>query len=102
MSVMRWFGVFFDRKFLFKKHVETMATRVLSTISGLRILVNSIRGLSDLNARLVYKTVVLAVLVLPLQFGSRVSDSNPLLSHWNVPKVSLRDFADSSVLFAYP
>jgi len=60
--VMRWLGVFFDRKLSFKKHVETMATRALSTISGLRILANSIRGLSVLNARLLFKTVVLPVL----------------------------------------
>lgn len=60
--VMRWLGVFFDRKLSFKKHVEIMATRALSTISGLRILANSVRGLSVLNARLLYKTVVLPVL----------------------------------------
>ncbi|KAG2741477.1 hypothetical protein P692DRAFT_20667194, partial [Suillus brevipes Sb2] len=59
---MRWLGVFFDRKLSFKKHVEIMATRALSTISGLRILANSVRGLSVLNARLLYKTVVLPVL----------------------------------------
>jgi len=39
-----------------------MATRALSTISGLHILANSIWGLSVLNARLLYKTVVLPVL----------------------------------------
>jgi hypothetical protein len=62
--VMCWLGVFFDRKLSFKKHVETMATRALSTISGLRILANSIRGLSVLNTHLLYKTVVLPILTL--------------------------------------
>ncbi|KAG2068783.1 hypothetical protein BDR04DRAFT_941628, partial [Suillus decipiens] len=60
--VMRWLGVFFDQKLSFKKHVETMATCALSTISGLHILTNSIWGLSVLNARLLFKTVVLPVL----------------------------------------
>ncbi|KAJ8588984.1 hypothetical protein M405DRAFT_701194, partial [Rhizopogon salebrosus TDB-379] len=62
LPVMRWLGVFFDRKLSFKTHVETMATRALSTISGLRILANAIRGLSVLNARLLFKTVVLPIL----------------------------------------
>ncbi|KAG2739738.1 hypothetical protein P692DRAFT_20662474, partial [Suillus brevipes Sb2] len=59
---MRWLGVFFDRKLSFKKHIEIMATRALSTIAGLRLLANSFWGLSVLNARLLYKTVVLPVL----------------------------------------
>lgn len=59
---MRWLGVFFDKKLSFKTHVEMMATRAQSTLAGLRILANSIRGLSIANARLLYKTVILPVL----------------------------------------
>ncbi|KAL1738829.1 hypothetical protein HDZ31DRAFT_18368, partial [Schizophyllum fasciatum] len=60
--VMRWLGVFFDRKLTWKAHVEKMAMRARSTIAGLRILGNTVRGLHVANARLVYKAVVLPVL----------------------------------------
>ncbi|KAL1756379.1 hypothetical protein FB107DRAFT_195514, partial [Schizophyllum commune] len=41
VNVMRWLGVFFDRKLSWKPHVEKMATRARSTIAGLRILGNT-------------------------------------------------------------
>ncbi|KAI0309158.1 hypothetical protein OF83DRAFT_1041568, partial [Amylostereum chailletii] len=62
LTVIRWLGVFFDRKLTFKDHVEKMAKCAMSTVAGLRILANTIRGLSVANARLLYKTVVLPVL----------------------------------------
>ncbi|KAI0308982.1 hypothetical protein OF83DRAFT_1020406, partial [Amylostereum chailletii] len=62
LMVIRWLGVFFDRKLTFKDHVDKMAKRAMSTVAGLRILANTIRGLSMVNARLLYKTVVLPVL----------------------------------------
>ena len=65
---LRWLGMFFDQKLCWKKHVEIMSRRALSTISGLRVLANTIRGVSVANARLLYKTVVLPVLT----FGSPV------------------------------
>jgi ribonuclease HI len=67
-SVIRWLGIFFDRKLNFKSHVQTMAARARSTIAGLRILANTVRGLSIANARILYKTVVLPVLT----FGAEV------------------------------
>jgi ribonuclease HI len=67
-GVIRWLGIFFDRKLNFKSHVQTMAARARSTIAGLRILANTIRGLSIANARILYKTVVLPVLT----FGAEV------------------------------
>jgi hypothetical protein len=45
-----------------------MATRALSTVNGLRMLANTVRGMSFLNMRLLYKTVVLPVLT----FGAAV------------------------------
>lgn len=67
-SHMRWLGIFFDRKLKFKQHVEIMATRAHSTVAGLRMLANSVRGMSFMNLRLLYKTVVLPVLI----FGAAV------------------------------
>ena len=65
---IRWLGVYFDNKLNWKTHVKKMATRARSTIAGLRILANVVRGLSIANARLLFKTVVVPVLT----FGSPV------------------------------
>jgi ribonuclease HI len=67
-GTVRWLGVFFDRKLNFKNHVQIMAARARSTIAGLRILANTVRGLDIANARILYKTVVLPVLT----FGAEV------------------------------
>jgi ribonuclease HI len=67
-GVIRWLGIFFDCKLSFKSHVQTMAARARSTIAGLRILANTVRGLNIANARILYKTVVLPILT----FGAEV------------------------------
>jgi hypothetical protein len=67
-GVIRWLGIFFNRKLTFKNHVQTMAARARSTTAGLRILANTTQGLSIANARILYKTVVLPVLT----FGAEV------------------------------
>jgi hypothetical protein len=59
---MRWLGIFFDWKLSFRYHVEVMANRALSTVNGLRMLANTVCGMSFLNMQLLYKTVVLLVL----------------------------------------
>ncbi|CUA75631.1 Muscle M-line assembly protein unc-89 [Rhizoctonia solani] len=61
-SVLRWLGLYFDRRLSFKDHIRNMATKALSCIAGLRALANSVRGLTVTNARLLYKTVVFPVL----------------------------------------
>jgi hypothetical protein len=65
---MRWLGLFFDSKLDWKHHVDIMTTRAYSTVASLRMLANSTRGLSLLNLRLIYITVVLPVLT----FGAAV------------------------------
>jgi ribonuclease HI len=60
---MRWLGVFFHRKLDWHTHVKTMANRARSIVAGLRLLANTVRGISLANARLLYKTVVLPVLL---------------------------------------
>jgi hypothetical protein len=48
-----------------------LAASPLSTITGLKLLANSIRRLSQLSARLLYKTVVLPVLTYGSPYGSQ-------------------------------
>ncbi|KAJ1301861.1 hypothetical protein OPQ81_009088 [Rhizoctonia solani] len=51
LDVIRWLGFYLDRKLNFKEHVKNMATRALGTIAGLRMLANTVRGLSIRHAR---------------------------------------------------
>jgi hypothetical protein len=67
-GIMRWLGMFFNRKLTFKTHVQTMAARARSTTAGLRMLANIVRSLNIANVRILYKTVVLLVLT----FGAEV------------------------------
>jgi hypothetical protein len=68
VPVLRWLGIYLDTKLTFKPHVKIMANRARSTIAGLRLLANTVRGLKQTSARLLYKTVVLPVLT----FGAAV------------------------------
>ncbi|KAF8632119.1 hypothetical protein AX17_004922 [Amanita inopinata Kibby_2008] len=72
-QVIRWLGIYFDRKLNFKTHVANMATKARSTLAGLKILANSVCGLSIVNARLLYKTVIIPVLTFgaPIWFTGR-------------------------------
>ncbi|KAF8623926.1 hypothetical protein AX17_007254 [Amanita inopinata Kibby_2008] len=67
-QVIRWLGIYFDRRLNFKTHIANMATKARSTLAGLKILANSVRGLSIVNARLLYKTVIIPILT----FGAPV------------------------------
>ncbi|KAG9088664.1 hypothetical protein FRC06_001931, partial [Ceratobasidium sp. 370] len=58
---IRWLGFFLDRRLDFKSHVSKMATKGLGVISGLRLLANTLRGLSTKHARILYKTCVMPV-----------------------------------------
>ena len=61
-KAMRWLGIFFDRRLSFNEHVKIMCARSSSIITGLRVLANTVRGLSQSNLRLLYRTCVLPVL----------------------------------------
>ncbi|KAF8631513.1 hypothetical protein AX17_005077, partial [Amanita inopinata Kibby_2008] len=54
-QVIQWLGIYFDRKLNFKTHIANMATKARSTLAGLKILANSVHGLSIINACLLYK-----------------------------------------------
>jgi ribonuclease HI len=68
VPVIRWLGILFDTKLTFKPHVLAMSNRARSTVAGLRLLGNTVRGLKQASARILYKTVVLPVLT----FGAQV------------------------------
>lgn len=61
-SSLCWLGFYLDRQLDFKDHVQKMAIKGCSVIAGLRLLANSIRGLSVYHAHLLFKTCVLPVL----------------------------------------
>jgi ribonuclease HI len=65
---LRWLGIFFDRKLNFKKHVDIMANRGACKVAGLRMLGNTVRGLSHRHLRHLYKAVVIPTIT----FGAPV------------------------------
>ena len=62
MVTMRWLGIYLDRKLSFRTHVRIMTNRTSSVINGLRCLANTVRGLSQSNLRLLYRTCAFPVL----------------------------------------
>ncbi|KAF8630476.1 hypothetical protein AX17_005408 [Amanita inopinata Kibby_2008] len=79
-QVIQWLGIYFDRKLSFKTHIANMATKARSTLAGLKILANSVRGLSIVNARLLYKTVIIPVLTFgaPVWYTGASTGMHPL------------------------
>jgi len=61
-KAMRWLGIFFDCKLSFNEHVKIMSARASSVINDLRVLANTIRGLSQYNLRTLFKTCVLTIM----------------------------------------
>jgi hypothetical protein len=56
---MQYLGIYIDHHLDWSQHVEIMANRARSTIRGLSILGNSIRGLNFLNWRKVYNAIII-------------------------------------------
>ena len=61
-KVVRWLGIYFDSRLTFKEHVNIMANRGRSVTNGLRILGNTVRGLSQANMQTLYRTCVIPIL----------------------------------------
>ena len=59
---MRWLGVFFDKRLSFHEHVKIMSARSQTVINGLRCLGNTVRGLSQANMRVLYRTCAFPIL----------------------------------------
>ncbi|KAJ1300689.1 hypothetical protein OPQ81_002336 [Rhizoctonia solani] len=67
-NTIRWLGFFLDRRLDFKYHVKKCAIKGLSVIAGLKLLANSVRGLSVAHARRLFKACVLPILT----YGSAI------------------------------
>ncbi|KAJ1304840.1 hypothetical protein OPQ81_005974 [Rhizoctonia solani] len=67
-NTIRWLGFFLDRRLDFKDHVKKCAIKGLSVIAGLKLLANSVRGLSVAHARRLFKACVLPILT----YGSAI------------------------------
>lgn len=61
-TLLRWLGFFFDPKLLWRKHIEIMCNCARSKVQGLKVLGNSVKGLSHVQRRTLYKSVVPPVL----------------------------------------
>jgi hypothetical protein len=57
-DVVRWIGIFFDRKLTFKYHVSTKVAVATCTFNALRSLVRHEMGLSPSAMRLIYQAYV--------------------------------------------
>jgi len=67
-SSIRWLGFHLDRKLLFRHHVSLLAKKGKAIVAGLKVLGNTVAGISPSNLRLLYKTVV----VPAITYGSQL------------------------------
>ncbi|KAB5587943.1 Reverse transcriptase from mobile element jockey protein [Ceratobasidium theobromae] len=61
-NTIRWLGFFLDQRLNFKDHVSRMATRAKCILGGMRMLGNSLRGLSVYHARMLVNTCIVPIL----------------------------------------
>ncbi|KAB5587508.1 RNA-directed DNA polymerase from transposon BS [Ceratobasidium theobromae] len=61
-GTVRWLGFFLDRRLNFKDHVSRMATRAKCVLGGMRMLGNSLQGLSVYHARMLVNACVIPIL----------------------------------------
>ncbi|KAB5587611.1 RNA-directed DNA polymerase from transposon BS [Ceratobasidium theobromae] len=77
-NTVRWLGFFLDRRLNFKDHVSRMATRAKCVLGGMRMLGNSLRGLSVYHARMLVNACIIPILTysFALWFHSRNSKTH--------------------------
>ncbi|KAB5595829.1 Reverse transcriptase from mobile element jockey protein [Ceratobasidium theobromae] len=61
-SMVRWLGFFLDHHLNFKDHVLRMATRAKCVLGGMRMLGNSLRGLSVYHAHMLVNACIIPIL----------------------------------------
>lgn len=59
---VRWLGFFLNCRLDFKKHVSRLSTRTKSILGGMRMLGNTVRGLSVCHARTLVNTCIIPIL----------------------------------------
>jgi len=65
--IWRHLGFYFDRKLNFNYHTHFYATKCLSTLSAMKMLGNSSRGLLPIQKRLLYRTCILPIALYGFQ-----------------------------------
>jgi len=65
--IWRYLGFFFDRKLNFHHHVHHYATKCLSTLSAMKMLGNSSRGLLPTQKCLLYRTCIVPIALYDFQ-----------------------------------
>ena len=58
-KTVKWLGIHFDRKLRFHQHVKLAAARGENTVNALRMLANTVRGLSHTLLRRLYLSCVI-------------------------------------------
>ncbi|KAB5590851.1 RNA-directed DNA polymerase from mobile element jockey [Ceratobasidium theobromae] len=61
-NTVRWLGFFLDRRLNFKDHVSRMAMRAKCVLGGMRMLGNSLQGLSVYHARMLVQACIIPIL----------------------------------------
>ncbi|KAJ7244145.1 hypothetical protein B0H12DRAFT_1022643, partial [Mycena haematopus] len=59
---VKWLGVYLDRRLSFRHHVKTLSARAANTVNGLTMLSNTVRGMSQVHLRHLYKACVMPVM----------------------------------------
>jgi len=67
---LRWLGFHLDRKLTFREHINKVTSKGLAIIQGMKVLGNTVEGISPANLRLLYNTVIIPAITYgaPLWF----------------------------------
>jgi len=58
-----YLGFIFDRKLTFQQHINFYANKTMSTVKGMKMLRNSLRGLISTQKYLLYKLCILPIVL---------------------------------------
>ncbi|KAJ3968691.1 hypothetical protein EV361DRAFT_779654, partial [Lentinula raphanica] len=61
-QIVKWLGVYLDRKLTFNHHVKTLAGNAGKALGALTMLANTVKGMSQYHLRLMYKSCVVPVM----------------------------------------
>jgi ribonuclease HI len=79
-KVVKWLGVHFDRKLRFQQHVKIAAARGINAVNALKMLANTIRGLSHTLLRRLYLSCVIPKILYacPAWWNNTLIQAKPL------------------------
>ncbi len=93
-SPMRWLGVYYDARFLFKRHVEKMASKGRRAVAGLKMLENTIQGVETKVIRRAIHECILSILTYasPAWWPGRTRVNKHRKTIWNGVEKQLTRF----------